>query len=99
MNTRPEVSELDRRNFLLRMGGGVGATALSTLLNPALIGTARAGARTVTAPSGAAGLPSLPHFAPKAKRVISLFMAGGPSHIDTCDHEARSRATPRPGAA
>ena len=87
MNTRPEVSELDRRNFLLRMGGGVGATALSTLLNPALIGTARAGARTVTAPSGAAGLPSLPHFAPKAKRVISLFMAGGPSHIDTFDYE------------
>ncbi|MDF1753036.1 MAG: DUF1501 domain-containing protein [Verrucomicrobiales bacterium] len=31
--------------------------------------------------------PALPHFAPKAKRVIYLFMAGGPSHIDMFDYK------------
>ena len=33
------------------------------------------------------GLPELPHFVPKAKRVIYLFMAGGPSHIDLFDYK------------
>lgn len=56
------------------MGGGVGAAALSTLYNPSLLAAAK-------------GLPRMPHFAPQAKRVIYLFMAGGPSHIDTFDYE------------
>ena len=37
------------------------------------------------------GLPNLPHFAPKAKRVIYLFMCGGPSHIDTFDFHPEVR--------
>ena len=35
--------------------------------------------------SGAAAAGNAPHFAPKAKRVIYLFMSGGPSHVDTFD--------------
>ena len=35
------------------------------------------------------GLPGLPHFAPKAKRVIYLFQSGGPSQIELFDHKPR----------
>ena len=37
------------------------------------------------------GLPQFPNFAPKAKRIIYLFMAGGPSHIDTFDYKPAMR--------
>ncbi len=37
------------------------------------------------------GLPELPHFTPTAKRVIYLFMAGGPSHIDMFDYKPEMR--------
>jgi len=57
----------NRRQFLLRAGGGFGALALANLL---------AGDS-----EGAAGA----HFAGKAKRVIYLFMHGGPSHVDLWD--------------
>ena len=54
------------------------------------MGTA-AFAKLLSADSPAAALPSsppgLPHFAPKAKRVIYLFLAGGPSHIDLFDYK------------
>ena len=36
---------------------------------------------------GPAGLPGLPHFAPKAKRVVYLWQGGGPSHVDLFDHK------------
>ncbi len=75
-----------RRKFLLGTGYGLGATALSTLLNPELIGTANAAAGASNP-----GLPQFPNFAPKAKRIIYLFMAGGPSHIDTFDYKPEMR--------
>ena len=64
-------ADLTRRAFLGRSAGGIGSVALASLLNDQL----------------QAGQGSLPHFhhAPKAKRVIFLFMAGGPSHIDLFD--------------
>jgi hypothetical protein len=71
-----------RRQFLLRSGNGFGAAALSTLLDPSLIGSAM-GAQTSTF----GGLPEIPHFPGKAKRVIYMFMAGGPSHIDLFDYK------------
>lgn len=70
-----------RREFLARAGGGIGALALASLL-----GEERAHADiadTAHTPNPLAVKP--PHFAPKAKRVISLFMFGGISHIDTFD--------------
>jgi len=79
MNPIQELDQrINRRNLLLRTGYGAGAAALSSLLNPSILQGAQ---------SQAVGIPSVPHFAPKAKRIIYLFMAGGPSHIDTWDHK------------
>ncbi len=67
-----------RRDFLARAGAGFGALALADLLK----GDARADeARSLTQPLA----PRVPHFAPRAKSVIFLFMEGGPSHLDTFD--------------
>ncbi len=64
-----------RRDVLARAANGFGAIALASLLDPP------AGARERVNPLA----PRAPHFAGKAKRVIFLFMVGGPSHIDTFD--------------
>jgi len=64
-----------RRYFLQRSAGSLGAAGLASLLN--------ADKPAQAAPQQ---LPGLPHFAPKAKRVIYLFMSGGPSHIDMFDY-------------
>ena len=60
-----------RRQFLQGSTMGLGAAALGSLLSQ----------------SPAAGQESTPHFAPKAKRVIFLFMAGAPSHLDLFDYK------------
>ena len=65
-----------RRQFLGRSTTGIGVMALASLLDRDLF----AG----SGPSTPGALPNL-HFAPKAKRVIYLFMSGGPSHIDLFD--------------
>lgn len=75
-----------RRQFLLRTGNGIGAAALSTMLNPSLIGSAMGEGMQQYG-----GLPSIPHFPGKAKRVIYMFMAGGPSHIDLYDYKPIQR--------
>ena len=64
-------ADLTRRAFLGRSAGGIGSVALASLLNDQL-------------QAGQGSLPNF-HHAPKAKRVIFLFMAGGPSHIDLFD--------------
>ena len=61
-----------RRWFLQQCGVGLGAAALGQLLG----GTA-----------SAAQIAPLPHFAPRAKRVIYLFMAGAPSHLELLDYK------------
>lgn len=73
-----------RRYFLQRSCGWLGAAGLATIANPAL-------AATSTPLEAREGLPSLPHFAPKAKRVIYLFFSGGPSHIDMYDYHPEMR--------
>ncbi len=74
-----------RREFLWQTGGGFGAAALSGLLSgDGFFGNASASeAETYRSPLAA----KAPHFAPKAKSVIFLFMYGGPSHIDTFDYK------------
>jgi hypothetical protein len=73
-----------RRQFLTRSGMGMAMAGLTGVLaEDGVLGTpARA-----ASPSRAANpmTPRRPHFAPRAKRVIHLFMNGGPSHIDTFD--------------
>ncbi len=66
----------DRRAFLRNAGCGFGALALSAML-------AEDEARAQTTPDPLA--PKAPHHEAAAKRVIFLFMSGGPSHVDTFD--------------
>src|SRR6202035_5596858 len=65
-HVRPAVN---RRDFLLRAGGGFGALALSYLLSR----------------ETALGAVAAPQFPARAKSVIWLFMEGGPSHVDLFD--------------
>src|SRR5262245_48084996 len=71
---------LSRREVLRRIGGGFGALGVSSVF-------ADAGFLRAAAPTSAANplAPKAPHFTPLAKRVIFLFMNGGPSHVDTFD--------------
>lgn len=67
-----------RRAFLKSMGLGFGSMALATMLNE----KATAGPEPVNPLA-----PKAPHFKPKAKAVIWLFMTGAPSHLDTWDYK------------
>ncbi len=84
--TQPSL--LDRRAFLSRSGLGLAALA-SLLGQDAVADDAPAGnVPQVPATGGAAGgLPGLPHFAPRAKRVIYLFQSGAPSQLDLFDYK------------
>jgi hypothetical protein len=62
---------MTRRDMLRRMCGGFGMVGLAGLIGPQML--------------FAANSARAPHFTPKAKRVIFLFLNGGPSHIDTFD--------------
>lgn len=76
MHSEHILRHATRRSFLSSSGTGVGVAALATLLN---------GNSATASPGG--GLPDLPHFAAKAKRVIYLLQNGAPSHVDLFDHK------------
>src|SRR6187401_521613 len=71
---------MNRRDFLGRFGLGLGGAALIGLLNR------DAGAAAAATTRAATGVQQ-PHFAPKAKRIIYLFMSGGPSQHDLFDYK------------
>ncbi len=75
-------AQLNRRHFLGRSGLGLGAAALASLL-PA------PAARSADPTAPAAALEGVPHFAPRAKRVIFLFQSGAPSQLETFDYKPR----------
>jgi len=66
---------LTRRHFFGRAASGIGVAALASLLNREAAGEA------------ASGQGGVPHFAPRAKRVIILFQSGAPSQLDLFDHK------------
>jgi hypothetical protein len=74
---------LTRRQVLCRIGGGFGALGLASILADAGLLAAEAASGPARANNSLA--PKPPHFPPRAKRVIFLFMNGGPSHVDTFD--------------
>jgi hypothetical protein len=84
---------LTRRALLGNATRGVGALALASLMNPSLL----RGADTAAAAAGAArqtadkwpGVIRTAHLPAKAKRVIWLTMAGGPSHLETFDYKPK----------
>src|SRR5690606_18124344 len=67
---------VSRREFLWHFGGGLGGIALAAML---------AQEKLLAAPDS--GEPTVVHHAPRAKRVVQLFMAGGASPVDTFDYE------------
>jgi hypothetical protein len=70
---------INRRKFLSRMSIGLGSAALGSLLIPGLF--------EGSAEEEAGFIPGIPHFAPKAKRVIYLFQNGAPSQLETFDYK------------
>jgi len=75
---------LSRRQMLMRSGAGFGMLGLGSLLasEQALVGPGVASDNSSNPLA-----PKSPHFQPRAKRVIFLFMNGGPSHVDTFDYK------------
>ncbi len=81
-------ASITRRQFFGRLAGGIGTAALASLLNPGLL------AQSLPAPSGVTDNDrrgALPHFVPRAKRVIYLFQNGAPSHVDLFDYKPMLR--------
>ncbi len=76
---RRAAAQLSRRDFLNRLGAGMGSIGLASLMGQ----NAAMGESVSASPLGV----KAPHFAPKAKRVIQLFMPGGPSQVDTFDYK------------
>ena len=70
-----------RRNFLRKSSLGFGSIALSSMLSPSLGVAKNFSNQNIFSTNG------LPHFIPKAKRVIYLFQSGGPSQIETYDYK------------
>ena len=75
---RAEALAMTRRHFFGTTAAGIGGAALASLLQPNLFAGTATGA-----------LEGLPHFAPKAKRVIYLHQSGAPSQIETFDYKPK----------
>src|SRR5499433_3939129 len=88
-----DFANVNRRTFLGRGAAGLGLVALNSLLGP------RLSAAGQTASSSSKGVVNPLHFPAKAKRVIYLYQAGGPSHLETFDYKpklAEMNGTPMP---
>ncbi|MCA8985168.1 MAG: DUF1501 domain-containing protein [Planctomycetaceae bacterium] len=76
-----QLNSLSRRRYLTGTAGSLGALALNLLLKGEQLPAADA------TPHSSGGLPTLPHFPSRAKRVICLFQSGGASHVDLFDNK------------
>jgi len=75
--------DINRRTFLGRAAYGLGGIALASLLEPGPAGSARG-----DEPEGRwRGIVNPPHYPVRAKRIIHLCMAGGPSHLESFDYK------------
>ena len=72
---------LSRREYIQKIGTGLGVLGMAGIM--AGDGTLAADAKPAISDKPLA--PKAPHFAPRAKHVIHLFMNGGPSQVDTFD--------------
>src|SRR5215467_1311173 len=82
-------SYLSRRTFLSKAAHGVGKVALASLLSPSLFSAALAATSKRTGSDKWTGVVNPLHYPAKAKRVIWLSMAGGPSHLETFDYKPK----------
>ncbi|MEX2118673.1 MAG: DUF1501 domain-containing protein [Pirellulales bacterium] len=84
---RSKLEELlKRRAFLGRAAAGLGSLALASLVDRRVLGAA---GETAATGDVWRGVVDPLHFAPRAKRVIYLYMAGGPSHLETFDYKPK----------
>ena len=83
---------LTRRQLFGLTARGIGGAALGSLLSPELLAAGSTLQEARDPKTG--GLTSLPHFAPKAKRVIFLHQSGGPSQLETVRLQAGPREVP-----
>src|SRR5688572_13350940 len=85
-----KLRHISRRDFWFKAGMGIGGVALVDLLNSQglLAAESNAPACTSTGPvKDSPYNPKPPHFKPRAKHVIHLFMSGGVSQVDTFDYK------------
>jgi hypothetical protein len=82
-NSKSRLRDITRRHFFHSAGVSIGALALNHILGAPQPPSAKVLARQSATNS--------PHFVPRAKRVIYLFMAGAPSQIDLFDHKPKLR--------
>ena len=75
---RNPLPPISRRDALHRIGAGLGSVGLAGMFN-----------QSTSAGQASPLAPKAPHFAPKAKHVIQLFMPGGPSQVDTFDYKPK----------
>ncbi len=78
--TAHPLQSVTRRHFFSRCGLGLGGIALASLL-----GGNKGWAATAANPLA----PRKPHFRPRARNIIYLFMAGGPSQLELFDHKPK----------
>jgi hypothetical protein len=93
MTNHDFAQQLNRRTFLGRGAAGLGLVAMNSLINPRLFAAAQAVNLT------SKGVVNPLDFPAKAKRVIFLYQAGGPSHLETFDYKpklAELNGTPMP---
>ncbi|NHF61468.1 DUF1501 domain-containing protein [Flavobacteriaceae bacterium TP-CH-4] len=81
--TKENPLKVNRRHFFSQLSVGIGSLALGSLLIPDLFNGTTKGSPVTRL--------GVPHFAPKAKRVIYLFQAGAPSQFETFDHKPTLR--------
>ncbi|EIJ40744.1 hypothetical protein JoomaDRAFT_3814 [Galbibacter orientalis DSM 19592] len=82
--------QYDRRQFLTKTTLGLGAMAFGSLLNTEkAFGSVFNGLDDTISPSFIKNKLGLPHFAPKAKRVVYLFQSGGPSQMELFDYKPK----------
>ncbi len=81
--------EVTRRAFLGRSGAGMGILALASLLKPELLEGAEGGVASKTPADRWSGVVHPLDFPQRVKRVIYLYMAGGPSHLETLDFKPK----------
>jgi hypothetical protein len=85
--TQEMLRAVTRRHFFRQAGFGIGAAALTSLLNRHVLAEQSTTPPALDAVNPLA--PKPPHFAPKAKSIIYLFMAGAPSQVDLLDYKPK----------
>ena len=85
------IVRVNRRQLFGKAACGVGTAALASLIGRDAMAVDADATNHVANASANGGLPELPHFAPKAKRVVVMWQGGGPSHVDLFDDKPTLR--------